>query len=227
MTGIYLPIILAVAAVLFIPVSVAAGDPGGAAGTITFDPANPVKLPAPRLKRGKPLMEALSLRQSEREFKSDALDLQTIGELCWAAWGLNRHKEGLRTAPSARNWQDMVLYVVLEQGVFVYDAQNHTLKAKVSGDKRAATGKQDFVAAAPLNFVYVSDFGKLSQTDASNRPVYSGAHAGFLSQNVYLYCASEGLATVVRAHFDADELGKALQLPEGYKPILAQTVGRK
>ena len=227
MTGFYLPLIIAFASVLLIPVSATAGDPGGAAGAIKFDPANPVKLPAPRLKGGKPLMEALSLRRSDREFKRDSLDLQTLGELCWAAWGLNRAGDGKRTAPSARNWQDMVLYVVLEQGVFVYDADNHTLVAKVKGDQRAATGKQDFISVAPLNFVFVSDYGKLSEPDASNRPVYSGSHAGFMSQNVYLYCASEGLATVVRAWFDKDELSKALQLPESYKPILAQTVGKK
>lgn len=227
MTGFYVIIFLAVAALLALPTGLAAAGPGDSSDSPAFDPATPVKLPAPRLKLGKPLMEALSLRHSAREFKPDPLDLQTIGELCWVAWGINRPEEGKRTAPSARNWQDMTLYVVLPQGVFVYDAENHALVAKLKGDKRANTGRQDFVATAPLNFVYVSDFGKLSETPAVNRPRYSGAHAGFLSQSVYLYCASQGLATVVRANFDADELSKALQLPAGYKPILAQTVGKK
>ena len=96
----------------------------------------------------------------------------------------------------------------------------------VSGDLRAASGTQDFVATAPLNLVYVSDYAKMSRSSDSDKLLYSGAETGFISQNVYLYCASEGLATVVRASVNRDALSKILKLRSDQKITLVQTVGR-
>jgi SagB-type dehydrogenase family enzyme len=192
---------------------------------IEFVPGEPVALPAPRLDRGLPLMRALAERRSGREFAPDGLDLQTLGELLWAGWGINRRDAGKRTAPSARNWQDMKLYVALPAGLFLYDAAAHALVPRVAGDLRAATGKQDFVGSAPLNLVFVSDYDKLASAPDERKQTYAGAHAGFIVQNVYLYCASEGLAAVVRAHFDGAELAAAMQLPDNEHVVLVQTVG--
>jgi len=211
---------LTLAAVLATPFGAFAEE-----AAIPFVPGETVKLPAPRIDRGMSLMAALAARCSRREFDSQALGPQVLGDLLWAAWGINRPTEGKHTAPSARNWQDMTVYVVLESGVFAYEPVSHALVPKVAGDHRAATGKQEFCATAPVNLVYVSDSAKLETDDATRRERYAGAHAGFISQNVYLFCASEGLATVVRAMFDEQALSKALGLASTQHPILAQTVG--
>jgi Nitroreductase len=178
--------------------------------------AQDIALPSPVKTGGKPLMEALNERQSSREFSEQKLSEQTLSDLLWAAYGFNRDDK--RTAPSANNRQEFIIYVVMESGVYVYDAKENKLIEKVKGDFRAKTGTQDFVAVAPLNLVYVADSDK-----ANERTV--GADCGYISQNVYLYCASAGLATVVRGMFNDDEVREALQLAENEMPILTQTVG--
>jgi SagB-type dehydrogenase family enzyme len=180
--------------------------------------AQDILLPAPQTTGGQPLMEVLKNRQSTREFSDQELDEQTLSDLLWAAYGFNR--ENRRTVPSANNKQEFILYVVLEEGVYVYDAKENTLIQKVKGDFRDKTGKQDFVAIAPLNIVYVADLEKNTVEGAA-------VDVGFISQNVYLYCASAGLGTVVRGFFDKEEVKKALLLGEKEVPILAQTIGYK
>ncbi|KAA6300927.1 MAG: hypothetical protein EZS26_002914 [Candidatus Ordinivivax streblomastigis] len=180
--------------------------------------AQDITLPQPQKTGGKPLMEALSDRQTIREFSDKDLDEQTLSNLLWAAYGFNR--EDKRTAPSANNRQDLILYVVLKSGVYVYDAKENLLIQKVKGDFRSKTGKQEFVSVAPLNLVYVVDLTKNSAEGAA-------INVGFVSQNVYLYCASAGLGTVVRGFFDKEEVTSALQLSEQEVPVLTQTVGYK
>ncbi|GHT02397.1 hypothetical protein FACS189440_14540 [Bacteroidia bacterium] len=183
-----------------------------------FCTAQDITLPQPQKTGGKPLMEALSHRQTTREYSDRELDNQTLSDLLWAAYGFNR--EDKRTAPSANDKQEFILYAVLKSGVYVYDAKENTLIQKVKGDFRAATGKQDFVTVAPLNLVYVAD---LTKNDAGG----ASANVGFISQNVYLYCASAGLGTVVRGWYDKEEVKTALQLSATEEPVLIQTVGYK
>jgi nitroreductase len=178
--------------------------------------AQDIILPKPVKTGGMPLMEALSKRSSSREFSTADLDNQTLSNLLWAAWGFNR--ESKRTAPSASDKQELSLYVVLKSGAYLYDAKANKLVQKAKGDLRAKTGKQDFVATAPVNIVFVEDKGKQGM---------GAVDSGFISQNIYLYCASEGLATVVRAWFDAGVVKEALKLEEHLQPILTQTVGKR
>ena len=110
----------------------------------------PIVLPPPQTAGGKPLMQALRLRATSREFAPDPLPPQTLSNLLWAAWGINRPDSGKRTAPSARNWQEIDVYAVMPQGVFLYDASAHRLKPVVAGDQRAAAGRQEFVREAPV-----------------------------------------------------------------------------
>lgn len=184
-----------------------------------------VALPAPRMDGGKPLMQALRDRQSTRAFSPEALPVQVVADLLWAAFGINRPDSGKRTAPSARNWQEIEIYAVMEDGAYLYDAGADTLRGVAKGDLRRLTGTQNYVAAAPLNLVYVADTTKMKGATADNQQLYAGAAAGFISQNVYLFCASEGLATVVRASINRDVLAKALNLPEYKKIILSQSLG--
>jgi SagB-type dehydrogenase family enzyme len=181
-------------------------------------------LPAPRVDRGKPLMVALKERQSIREFTEAKLPIQTLSDLLWAADGVNRTETGKRTAPSARNWQEIDVYVVMEDGAFLYDAKNNSLKMVARADLRRLTGMQDFVVKAPLNLVYVADSTRMV-AKAEDAQLYMGADTGFIAQNVYLFCASEGLATVVRASVERKPLAEALRLTDHQTITLSQTVG--
>ena len=149
---------------------------------------------------------------------------QTLSNLLWAAFGINR-PDGRRTAPSAMNWQEVSIYVVTPAGVYVYDAKATVLEPVVAGDFRAATGTQSFVKDAAVNLVYVSDLSKTDGAASSEAELYTAADVGFIAQNVYLYCASEGLATVVRASVDKPALAKTLKLQPQQRIILAQSVG--
>jgi nitroreductase len=185
----------------------------------------PIPLPAPMTDGGKPLMSALKARSSAREFGADPLPLQTLANLLWAAWGVNR-PDGRRTAPSASNRQEMDIYVTLPGGAYVWDAKTNVLNPVAAGDHRAATGTQPFPATAALNLVYVADMAKLSRPAADPQQMLNvGADAGFIAENVYLFCASEGLATVVRASVAKEALAKIFQLRETQVIVLAQTVG--
>ena len=185
----------------------------------------PVQLPPPRTDGGKPLMLALKQRATSRAFAPDPLPLQTLADLLWAAWGINRPGEGKRTAPSARNWQEIDLLAVDAKGAWRYDAAANTLEPLVAGDLRALTGSQEFVKEAPLTLVFVADPARMKGADGASREAYAWADAAFISQNVYLYCASEGLATGVRAMVDRPALAKALGLPAERIVVFAQSVG--
>jgi nitroreductase len=184
-----------------------------------------ITLPAPRTEGGKPLMEALKARQSSRVFSEQKLTDQVLADLLWAAAGINRSDSGKRTAPSARDWQEVQVYAVTQTGAYLYDAKANMLRAIAPGDLRKLTGVQDFVAVAPLNLVYVADIARMKDSKPDDQALYLGADSGFIGQNVYLFCASAGLATVVRGSIDRLALGKALALTENQKIVLAQTVG--
>jgi len=184
----------------------------------------PVKLPPPQTDGGRPLMQVLKDRKSTREFGPGTLSPQTLSNLLWAAFGINR-PDGRRTAPSAMNWQEVSIYVATPEGVYIYDAKGNALNPVLAGDFRAAMGTQSYVKDAAVNLAYVSDLSKTDNAASSEAELYSAADVGFIAQNVYLYCASEGLATVVRAGIDKPALAKALNLQPQQKIILAQSVG--
>jgi SagB-type dehydrogenase family enzyme len=185
----------------------------------------PINLLAPNTKGGKPLMQALKERKSQREFSSKDLPLQVLSDLLWAANGINRPDIAHHTAPSARNMQEIDIYVVKSDGAYLYDAGANKLVPVVSGDLRALTGTQPFVKDAPINLVYVADFSKMKQSSIEDMVFYSATDTGFISQNVYLYCASVGLSTVVRGLIDKMALAEVMKLRKDQKIILSQTVG--
>lgn len=185
----------------------------------------PIELPKPQTTGGKALMQALKARRTSREFKSQSIPLQVLSNLLWAAFGINRPESGKRTAPSAMNWQEMDVYVAMADGAYVYDAKAHRLNPVVAEDLRAATGGQDFVKDAPVNLVLVADLAKTGDASFDEQSLYTAVDAGFISQNVYLFCASEGLATVVRGGIERPALAKLLKLRSDQRIIVAQTVG--
>ncbi len=184
-----------------------------------------IPLPAPRVEGGRPLMQVLKDRRSTRAFKPDTLPRPVLSDLLWAAFGINRPERGLRTAPSAVNMQEIDVYAALPSGLFRYNAEKHSLEQVLSGDLRSATGLQPFVGTAPLDLILVADYARMARGSAENKDQWAWADAAFVSENVYLYCASEGLGTVVRAMVDRPALSEKMGLRPDQKIILAQTVG--
>ena len=176
-------------------------------------------LPKPNTEGGMPLMESIAQRKSHRDMSANGtVSKQQLSDMLWAAWGITH--EGKRTVATAMNRQELSIYVVTPEGASLYDAAANTLEKVTDADLRPLAGMQKFATECPLNIVFVTD------TDLQPDATMQGYAAGAASQNVYLYCASQGLKTVVRASFARDELHKALQLPANKRVIFVQTVGK-
>lgn len=192
--------------------------------TCTAQVIETIPLPSPQKTGGMSLLEALSLRQSQRSFSNQELNPQVLSNLLWAAYGINRPDGGI-TVPSARTWKEFDIYVVRANGWFVYEPGKHVLLKMGNEDLREFAGIQDFVKTAPLNLIFVADYDRMKDVTDELRKFYSATDVGFISQNVYLYCASEGLSTVVRAQIDKEKIREVFKLRPGQNPVLAQTVG--
>lgn len=185
----------------------------------------PVQLVKPQTTGGKPLLEALAKRKSTRAFDARKLTPQVLSNLLWAANGINRPESGKRTAPSAMNRQEIAVYAATADGLYLYNAKDHRLDPVFAEDIRARAGEQPFVKTAPVVLIYVADHARMGDTPRDSRDFYSATDTGFISQNVYLYCASEGLATVVLGWVDKPALAKTMKLRDDQKIILTQPVG--
>lgn len=183
-----------------------------------------ITLPPPQTRGGMPLMEALAKRKSSRDFKTAELPPQMLSDLLWAAWGRNR-SDGGRTAPSALNAQEIDVYVALPSGAYLYDAADNVLRLAAGSDLRRVTGYQDFVDEAPLDLVLVADHRRMKMVPVGQREAYAAAAAGAVAQNVYLFAAANGLATVIRAWIDRAAIADALGLDHDQQVLLSQTVG--
>lgn len=192
---------------------------------------NDILLPEPRRNGGMPLREALMTRRSVRQYAprrfdlTAAEDLQLLSDLLWAAFGPVSPRR--RSAPSSHNRQETDLYVLLPEGSFLYVPAENKLSPVSEEDLRAASGAQDYVGTAAAEIAFVADTTKI--TGKSPRGVVETIYVdtGFISQNIYLFCASEGLATVVRAMVPKEALATRLGLAESQEITLVQTVGWK
>ena len=182
---------------------------GSAVGGVRAADSNAkrITLPQPEITGGMPLMEALAARAANRKFADKALPEQTLSNLLWATWGVNR-ADGRRTAPTAMNKQAIQVYAALESGVWLYDAAGNELIQVLEGDTRSVFG------GAPLTLLYA-----VPGDDRSG-----GLHAGALFQNAGLFCASEGLANVVK-QTGINALDGKLPLPKGYTVVIIQSIG--
>ena len=176
-----------------------------------------IKLSMPTKQGGMPLMQALNERQTIRTYTDEALTLQQISDVLWSAVGVNRpQSDNRRTSPTARNAQEIEVYVFIESGVYFYDAVKHELMLLKTGDHRAYAAKQEFAQKAPLLLVFVANYDKFGgKGDAESNAFYGATDAGFASQNVYLYCASEGLGTVVLGMIDREKIAEVISLKNG------------
>ncbi|MBH2009365.1 MAG: SagB/ThcOx family dehydrogenase [Burkholderiales bacterium] len=187
--------------------------------------ASALPLPPPQTEGGIPLMQALRQRQSQREFAPDPLNRQVLSDLLWAAAGINRPDLKGRTAPSAMNSQEIDVYVALPEGLYRYEPSGHVLYLASATDVRRITGYQDFVDRAPLDLIFVADHARMKAVPAAQRESFASVAAGAMVQNVYLFCASAGLCTVIRAWIDRQALSEAMGLQADHQILLSQTVG--
>ena len=171
-------------------------------------PTTTIALPKPDLSGGKPLMEALKLRKSTRSFSNKPVSENDLSNLLWAAWGINRPETGRHTAPTSQNKQNVQVYAALENGVWLYDPDAHSLKLMLATDTRAKFG------GSPVTLLFAAEDGYYA----------SGMHVGSLYQNAGLYCASAGLGNVVKRN-GINALDGLLKLPEGYRIFIVQSVG--
>ena len=184
-----------------------------------------IDLPRPQRFGGMPLLDALAARHTSREFSDVPVNLDVLSDLLWAANGINRDAEGGRTAPSALGGYEIDIYVLLATGSYRYDPEQHRLVLTAPFDLRATTGYQDFLVHAPVDLVFVADLNRMQDVPARQRESFAYASAGAIVQNVYLYCASAGLAVGARGWMNRTALAVNLKLPLGSSPLLAQTVG--
>ena len=196
-----------------------------APGIAAAQDLRPIELPPPRADFGSSLAQALKRRRSTREFAQRPLPPQVLSELLWCAYGVNRPATADRTAPSWRHARETEIFTVMADGVWRYDPIAHRLLPQLAADVRAQTGVQDFVGSAPLDLVYVSDADQMSGVSPEEQRRFAAADTGFIGQNIYLYCASEGLACVFRASFDQARLARTLRLAETQFIMFSQTVG--
>ena len=184
-----------------------------------------IELPEPDKAGGMPLMQAINERHSSRNFVDKALTKQQLSELLWVAYGINRPASGKHTIPTSRNRQDIEVYLTTKDGVFKYLPKEHALSQISNEDKRKLAGMQNFVKDASVNLIYVSDFDKLGNSSNEVKTMTAATHCGFIGQNVYLYCASEGLISVFRAMIDKEKAAELLQLEGNKHVIYSQSVG--
>ena len=180
--------------------------------------AQDIVLPVPQRTGGKPVFDAINERQSYKDLAETPVDLQSLSDLLWVAYGFNR--EDRRVVPSALNKQELSVYVILKEGAYLYDAKANKLILIATGDHRQDAGKQDYVYVAPVNLIYVTDKSKETGTGAY-------ISCGCAAQNVYLACASKGLGCSVRTSIKKEELQKLLKLTDQQEPIAGQTIGHK
>ena len=169
-------------------------------------------------------MDALRQRKTLREVSGEKLPIQLLSNLLWAGFGINRPEIAHRTAPSAMNAQEIDVYVASADGLYLYNALSNRLESVLASDVRGKTSGQDFAKIAPVTLIFVADYARMAKAKPEQKDVYAGIDTGFISQNVYLFCASEGLATVVH-DLDRLVLSKAMPLRPDQHIVLAQAVG--
>lgn len=171
------------------------------------------ELPVPNKTGGMPLMEAIDARKTGRSYNPEhKVDDQTLSEILWVAWGVNNH--GTRTIPTARNKQNMELYVLTPEGTWRYEGADNKLVKVNDKNLIPLCVQQDFVEKAPVHLLYVA-----------KEEGWGAAHVGSAYQNVYLYATSRGMQTVIRGMIDRDALTRELGLTDGRKAMLHQTIG--
>lgn len=172
-----------------------------------------------------PLLEAFKLRATHRDIREEEIPMELVSSLLWSAYGINRPEEGKRVVPSAINAQEYDIYLFTREGIYLYNAEKNNLEMKVKGDYREKISQQKFFAIAPISIVMVANYDRMKKfKQTEDRDFYAAVDAGYISQNIYLFCASADLSTVACGGINRDEIHKMLDITNG-RAMLAHPVG--
>lgn len=173
-----------------------------------------------------PLIECLKQRRTIRDLRDEEIPQEMISSLLWSAYGINREDEGKRVVPSAVNMQEFDIYLFTREGVYRYEAEKNHLVLVLEGDHRQEISDQKHFAVAPVSILIVANYDRMGvfQKDKETRDFYAAVDCGYVSQNIYLFCASHDLGTVACGGIDRDTLHKLLGITNG-KALLAHPVG--
>ncbi|MEN6489205.1 MAG: SagB/ThcOx family dehydrogenase [Smithella sp.] len=189
-----------------------------------------INLPSPRLKGEMSLEEALSSRESIRDFSSEPLTKEELSQLLWAVQGATRDGD-TRTTPSAGALLPLEVYVVLQEGVFHYSPKEHCLSRHSEQDLREplaiAALEQSFVQEAPAVFVIAAVYERSAENYGPRADRYAKMEAGHACQNLLLQAVSLGLGAVPVGAFQDRIVRKTLQFPLNHEPLYLIPVGRK
>jgi SagB-type dehydrogenase family enzyme len=192
-----------------------------------------IKLPSPQKDLDYPLMKALEKRRSKRKWKDEPLSDQNLSDLLWAACGITmeatKRTKCRRTAPSATNCQSVKIYVAIKKGLYLYEEARHELILILREDVIRHISTQKMMQSAPAGLIFVSDYSRmksyLSKKDDDRKWFVAGTETGFISQNIYLYCAASGLNTVIIGLVDRHRLHNIIGLKEHERVVYTQAVG--
>lgn len=173
-----------------------------------------------------PLMECLKTRRTYRDLSEEELPQEMISSLLWSAYGINREEENKRVVPSAVNMQEFDIYLFTREGVYRYEATKNHLILVEDGDHRSEISDQKHFAMAPVSVLIVANYDRMDvfKKDPETRDFYAAVDCGYVSQNIYLFCASHDLGTVACGGINRDVLHKLLGITNG-KAMLAHPVG--
>lgn len=184
-----------------------------------------IQLPQPQVGMDAPLVETMRNRKTSRNFIEDKLDMEMTSSLLWCAYGINREEKGLRVVPSAMNMQEYEIYLFNREGIYLYNAEKNALQPIMAGDYREKISSQKHFAVAPVSIVIVANYDKMQRIkDTADRDFYAAVDCGYISQNIYLFCASANLGTVACGGINRDDLAKMLKIKNG-RVMLAHPVG--
>ena len=184
-----------------------------------------IQLPAPEVGMDAPYRDVLKKRHTVRDFRSDELPQELLSSLLWSAYGFNRPEEHKRVVPSAVNVQEFDIYLFTQEGIYLYDAEKNTLRLTAQGDHRSEISQQKHFAVAPVSIVIVANYDRMTNfKKVEDRDFYASVDCGYVSQNIYLFCASADLGTVACGGIDRDTIAKILNIKNG-KAMLAHPVG--
>lgn len=183
-----------------------------------------IELPQPEVEALAPLGMTLQRRQSVRTFSEDEIPMEQLSTILWAAYGINRPEEQRRTVPSARNVQELNIYLFNKDGVYLYNAEKNILEPIANGDYRSSISRQPHFKQAPYAIVIAVDYNRMKDFDDEGRNFFSAVDAGYVSQDIYLACASFDLGTVACGAIERDKLNELLKLNNG-KALLAHPIG--
>lgn len=191
-----------------------------------------IKLPSPQINLPFPLMKALEMRRSKRRWQDTQVSLQNLSNLLWAACGITVKEtstsKSKRTSPSATNCQEIKIYIALESGLYLYNEEEHILVSKAEKDIRSFIGTQKMMQSAPVGLIFVADYSRMKLylgKDENRKLFVAGTDTGYISENIYLYCAASNLSTVILGLVNRKELENIMQLGENEKVVYTQVVG--